>query len=197
MLSIHAASAAEEFVLAHEYAHIIRGDVGHLLDQSAVPQPRVGEESDDETAADLWAADAVMRVAESEEEQIVRCTGPLVFLSTLKLIEAYFEQRKQMPRSDTHPPAGNRIVQLRYSLAKAGFNRAAQLGATFYKFSLLIAEELGLEVKSHEAQLLIADHVGGLVDDELQEPEPLVKQTFRIFQQRLPMSAKKPWWKLR
>lgn len=178
MLGVHAASAAEEFVLSHEYAHIVRGDAGHLFGSNPT---KAVDESEAETEADLWAADAVLRVAESDEERIIRGTGPLVFLATTGLIEAYWEQKKGRPRADTHPPAGNRIVQLRYSLAKAGLNDATQLGATFYKFSLLVGEELGLTIRSREAELLIADHVGGMVADGLQRPEPLLKQPFRLF----------------
>ncbi|HSY47371.1 MAG TPA: hypothetical protein VLC46_01030 [Thermoanaerobaculia bacterium] len=193
MLGIHAASAAEEFVLAHEYAHILRGDTGHLLGSNG-PMKAV-DKNEGEVEADLWAADAVLRVAESEEEQIIRGTGPLVFLATSGLMEAYWEQKKEKPRSDTHPPAGNRIVQLRYSLAKAGLNETTQLGATFYKFSLLVGEELGLTISARAAELQIADSVGNMVADGLQKAEPLVKQTFRIFERTPAAAPPKPWWK--
>ena len=195
MLMTHAASAAEEFVLAHEYAHIIRGDVGHLFFSDPGNRPKRDSLSDSETEADLWAADAVMRVASSDEERIIRCTGPLVFLATAGLIEAYMEQKKGQPRFDTHPPASNRIVQLRYSLAKAGLNEAAQLGATFFKFSLLVGEELGVSMRSRESLLAIAEHMGGMVADGLQEPEPLVKQTLRIFERTSAAPPEEPWWK--
>ena len=195
-------TSIEEFIVAHEYGHLANGDVGDDVTELSTPSGHAisvaVKTKDQEFAADLWAAHAVTQGSwanAGEEECILKCSGPLMFLSMAGLIEAWFESKGH--RSDTHPPAGDRYIELITAFAKAGMYRYTELAITFDQFCWLVAEELGVAIERREAQLLVVGHVGGMVQDGLQEAISIPSQGSRIYMStrgKAPTKQGRPWW---
>jgi len=176
-------TSCEQFVLAHEYGHIAKGHLGpHTV---AMALPRLGaidvlaKSKDQEFEADLWAANALVRIYRADESEsgaaVVACVGPLMFLLLANVIEQL--GRSNGSFTDTHPPAWDRYVALRYGYAKAGLNDAVAMASDFAKFCHLVGADLGIEILYEDSTLLISDHVGALVGDGLQAPMPLDRQS--------------------
>jgi hypothetical protein len=192
-------TAAEDFVLAHEYGHLANGHVGNAVADLTfrddgrsiqVPSRQVNEEYE----ADRWAAHALLSSAlntPGDEEWLVICSGPLLFLSVAALVEGY--HAKLGLNQDTHPPAITRYTEIRTALAKAGFNRHTHLGASFRDFCAIVAEELDIRWSRDEGVTLVIDGMGRLVDEGLQTAVPILdqgkKQTAENFSKKT-----HPWW---
>ena len=198
----HFVTVIEEFAIAHEYGHLAKGHVGNALADIAVnPKLKISvaaKTKEQEFEADRWATNALLTVYSNESEgegaSLVGCSGPLMFLSLENLIEACFQSRGL--RFDTHPPAIQRYVELRYALAKAGMNQAAQAAVNFSKFCVLAAQELGVELPEAKSIMLVVDHVGSLVEGGLQDAVPIPQQDgLPIYSEaRAPEKKKSRWW---
>jgi hypothetical protein len=178
---VHLLTAAEDFILAHEYGHLASGHVGNAVAELALIGGRSiqvpDREWDEEYEADRWAAQALLSSPldpASDEEQMVICSGALLFLSVAALVEAYHS--KLGLRFDTHPPAISRYTEIRKALANAGLNRHTRLGVTFRNFCAIVAEELDLHWDRDEGVTLIIDEMGRLVDDGLKAAVPIRDQ---------------------
>jgi hypothetical protein len=195
--SVDFLSACEEFMLAHEYGHLVLGHLGPKTVRMAIPGHGVidvvEKSKHQEYDADLWAADAIARIYNASHDgggaAILACGAPLLFLLLTNLIEAW--ARRANTLSDTHPPAWERYVALRFAYAKAGLNGGTGMAKTFAQFCYLVGQELGLDVRHEDATLLVCDHVAGLVADGLQAALPLVRQT-SVFVKAAPEKSTKP-----
>jgi hypothetical protein len=190
-LSVDLLTAAEEFVVAHEYGHLA---CGHLDNWAA-------RTLDQEYEADLWALDVLVASAsdnKSAEELSVICAGPLVLLSLLALVEKYQEKLGLLDKS--HPLATFRYTEIRQALAKAGLNRHAELGAAFHDFCAIVAQEVPIPWSRGEALALVFNHVASLVDDDLQEAVPIRVQRLGRQTQTPPESSpptqSRHWWEI-
>jgi hypothetical protein len=197
-LATQLTTSIEEFILSHEYGHLANKHIGDAQATVTVDATRairvVSKTKEQEFEADLWAADALVRVCptSNEESLLFACCGPLMFLSISALIEAYYE-RKGL-KFDTHPPAYERYLEIKNALAKAGMRRYLGTASTFHQFCILIARHLTVNFREQQGELMVIDHVGSLVDEGLQEPVPIFKQRSRIFAPSPEMPVKKRWW---
>jgi len=195
---VHVLTAAEDFVLAHEYGHLASGHVGNAVADLPFTSGRSiqvpARQWDEEYEADRWAAHALISSATdptSNEERVIICSGPLLFLSVAALVEGY--HAKLGLQSDTHPPALSRYTEIREALAKAGFNRHTNLGATFQDFCAIVAHELNIPWNRNEGVTLVIDEMGRLVDDGLEAAVPILDQRSIPIAEKI---AEKPrcWW---
>ena len=190
-------TACEEFMLAHEYGHLVLGHLGNKTFRLALPEHGavdvVQKSKDQEYQADLWGADAIARIYGATDEgdgaSILACGAPLLFLLLSNLIEAW--ELRTGTLNDTHPPAWERYVALRYAYAKAGFNGATGMAKTFAQFCYLVGQNLDLEVRYEDGTLLVCDHVGEMVADGLQAAVPLFSQV-SVFVKGAPDDRAKP-----
>lgn len=121
-------NAAEFFLLAHEWAHVI---LGHMAD----PAPRtVATPTGDldvyergrvqEHAADLLALRTIVRAATGSALGAATA-GAQVFLGVALLLETLDEQNGRV--ADTHPPASDRIYMTNHLLGLEDLERDADL----------------------------------------------------------------------
>jgi hypothetical protein len=178
---VYILTAAEDFVLAHEYGHLASGHVGHAVADLPFASGRLiqvpARQWDEEYEADRWAVHALLTSATdqtSNEERLIICSGPLLFLCVAALVEGY--HAKLGLQSDTHPPARSRFTEIREALAKAGFNRCAHLGAAFRDFCAIVAQELDIPWNRDEGVTLVIDEMGRLIDDGLKPSVPILEQ---------------------
>lgn len=200
-------TAAEEFVICHEYGHLINGHVGFALaDLFFKPEQKIQVETktyQQEEEADMWGLYAVTSIKSqmasslpNEEERLMVCSGPLFFL----LIAALIEEYKGTKDNKTHPPAQTRFLDMRTALAKAGLSEYTYLGKFFWHFSFLIAEELGIELRG------IGDVVMSVVENRdsnfkygYEEITPISEQLKKLKDRHnrnntLTKNKKDSWW---
>ncbi len=111
----HFLNATEEFMIAHEYGHIVNqhvatdGAVRNIVSTRVADLTVLERNHAQEFEADLWAAHVFLRHAQKlrNEEAAIVCAGPVFFLAVSLLIDAYRDERQQV--SSTHPPAPDRI----------------------------------------------------------------------------------------
>ncbi|HEX8565305.1 MAG TPA: hypothetical protein VF648_06510 [Pyrinomonadaceae bacterium] len=146
-------NSAEEFVICHEYGHLIDGHVGHALaDLFITPKLKIKVETktyQQELEADMWGLYALTSIKShigkslpDSEERLMVCSGPLFFLLIAALIEEYTGKKG----NETHPPAQTRFLEMRMALSKAGLSEYTYLAKFFRAFSFLVAEELGVKL---------------------------------------------------
>jgi hypothetical protein len=197
-LGVYLLTAAEDFVLAHEYGHLANGHVGNeavelpLSDGRSIQVP--SRQFNEEYEADRWGVHALLSSAlntGSNEEHLIICSGPLLFLSVAGLVEGY--HAKLGLNQDTHPPAITRYTEIRTALAKSGFNRHTHVGASFRDFCAIVAVELDIRWSRDEGVTLAIDGIGGLVDEGLQDAVPILDQGKKQTAENVSKKMR-PWW---
>jgi hypothetical protein len=127
-------TSTEEFVIAHEYGHVVNGHLDSanhrnlnvsLPTKTGKTQQETPHETEpvvelinksfeQEFEADLWATDSLLSrgraKAADEYFMAIICGGPIICLGIALLIEEWIK-RHQTP-SDTHPPASDRIYMI-------------------------------------------------------------------------------------
>jgi len=155
-------TAAEEFVIAHELGHLV---LGHLSEtrfslEIGGRQPVEVLETTlrEEYLADVWAIRAlVLRARKQADENslFLSCWGVQFFLLIALLLEAVAVAH-QIPISDQHPAAGDRIYLLEVALDVLG---ASEESGSARRFKKVIREVCVL--------LQVADRMPPMLSREL------------------------------
>lgn len=145
-------SSAEEFLLAHELAHIA---LGHLDDSAEFSLPNkdglaasvLGHSARQELVADGWA---IMRLVDRCKTSKKRnalaldlaAAGPVIFLGTALLVEEIYRS-EGITVTDYHPPASLRLYSAECLLEVLGLESALNVGRHFLVHVKAALQELG------------------------------------------------------
>ncbi|MFZ2071027.1 MAG: hypothetical protein WAV32_05435 [Halobacteriota archaeon] len=160
-------NAAEEFVIAHEYGHIVNrhimqnGEIQNIItDEREFDVLRKSKEQEFE--ADLWAIDALIRGVTYEKRDpdllAIACGGPIVFIGTALLIEEY--QKLKGKYIDTHPRASDRIYMIEAFYEIKKINEQGYIGRRFLELigdcaKILLGRELTIPMLSRDLNRLL------------------------------------------
>ncbi len=124
-------NAGQQFVLAHEHAHVALGhsDIGTTRAFSAAGDTIAVKAHEDEFAADLFATEALVRGVrgKADAEIMIACFGPFLTLGLGLLLEEF---REAAPPESTHPAAFARLARITTYLT-AHYAQYAKLGLEF------------------------------------------------------------------
>lgn len=99
-----------QFLLLHEFAHVT---LNHSESTEISQEVRKGQEFD----ADKLALKTAIEISKTENWKFASCIGAWVFLLVAKWLER-LEKKLQNYSVSTHPPADERLVALRQTLAE-------------------------------------------------------------------------------
>lgn len=135
------ASAAESFLIAHEYGHLANGHVTTSQVEVSAPGGPITaakKSRDEEHIADLWAVRQNCLGDLSRSSIAAELAGAYLVLSLMQIEEELVGRR-----ADTHPPARDRLGMVRVEALQAGLESEAKVVAEpVREFLSDVAEEL-------------------------------------------------------
>lgn len=144
-LSTYLTTAAEEFVLLHEYGHYA---MNHM--EEKIPyENRILYSHKREYEADLWALKIQIEKSNKiadEDMRAIKIFGAYAFLGIGALIEKYLVKILDQSIGNSHPPCTKRIWNLEAFLKSIGNREDCHLGLNFMQ---LIDESVSILLESN------------------------------------------------
>jgi len=134
-------SKAQEYVVAHEFAHVLLGhlaDAAHSVFPTGYGELTLATKSrEQEFAADELALRLILPSSDTDSLALRQvCVAPYIVFGVAALIEATFDALRpsERPNNDSHPPAVLRLTAARSALAAMGLLAVSDLGEKFLVF---------------------------------------------------------------